>query len=184
MLIFSTGRVCGEHQPTGVVDRGYLTSTGGEGGLGLEPIPFECWHRSEKMVLVPSVLLGERGRLIFWQICVELKHSHFGCRRNLTTHIVKRQHCGPSAFVRHDFLFLKNPKTSNITGIWPWVVTIVLLLSYRWHADPCTATVCSAPEQLLWPPSWSTWGRRRSKHKVMNISNSIQNTHFAMQRKY
>lgn len=50
-------------EPTGVVDRGHLDSTGGQRGLGLEPIPFKCRHRCEEMVLVPSVLLGQTGKL-------------------------------------------------------------------------------------------------------------------------
>lgn len=30
----------GGQEPTGVVDRGHLDGTGGQAGLGLEPIPF------------------------------------------------------------------------------------------------------------------------------------------------
>lgn len=50
-------------EPTRVVDRGHLDSTGGQGGLGLEPIPFKRRYRSEEVVLVPSVLVGQRGEL-------------------------------------------------------------------------------------------------------------------------
>lgn len=46
-----------------MVDRGHLDGTGGQRGLGLEPIPFKCRHRCEEMVLVPSVLLGQTGKL-------------------------------------------------------------------------------------------------------------------------
>lgn len=31
-----------ELEPTRVVDRGHLNSAGGQGGLGLEPVPFKC----------------------------------------------------------------------------------------------------------------------------------------------
>lgn len=46
-----------------MVDRGHLDSTGGQRGLGLEAIPFERRHRCEEMVLVPSVLLGQTGKV-------------------------------------------------------------------------------------------------------------------------
>lgn len=48
----------GGQEPTRVVDRGHLDSTGGQGGLRLEPIPFKRRDRSKEMVLAPSVLLG------------------------------------------------------------------------------------------------------------------------------
>lgn len=48
-------------EPTRVVDWGHLNGAGGEGGLGLELVPFKCGYRSEEMVLVPSILL-RRGR--------------------------------------------------------------------------------------------------------------------------
>lgn len=64
-LFFPVSGYCrhGGRGPTGVVDRGHLESTGGQRGLGLEPIPFKGRHRCEEMVLVPSVLLGQTGKL-------------------------------------------------------------------------------------------------------------------------
>lgn len=50
--------VCVRLQHTGLVDGRHLNSTGGQRGLGFEPVPFKRRHWGEEVVLVPAVLSG------------------------------------------------------------------------------------------------------------------------------